>query len=229
MPLSHVDCWIFDLDNTLYPRTCRLFDQIDKLITAYVVDVTGYDWADARKLQKEFFAEYGTTLSGLMATRNVDPHHYLQKVHDIDYSPVAPNPALMDAIRALPGRKIIFTNADRGHAQNVLKRLGGEDVFEDIFGIIEAEFAPKPHNNSYEKFIANHGVAPTSAAFFEDMEVNLKVPHSLGMRTVHVVPGADFDGSKLEPFELERKDDEEHIHHVTDDLGTFLSPFARQA
>jgi putative hydrolase of the HAD superfamily len=229
MPLSHVDCWIFDLDNTLYPRTCRLFDQIDKLITSYVVDVTGYEWADARKLQKEFFAEYGTTLSGLMATRNVDPHHYLQKVHDIDYSPVAPNPALMNAIRALPGRKIIFTNADRGHAENVLKRLGGDDVFEDIFGIIEAEFAPKPHNPSYEKFLDAHAVAPETAAFFEDMEVNLKVPHNLGMRTVHVVPGADFDGSELEPFELVRKDSEEHIHHVTDDLGSFLRPFGAKA
>ncbi|MCF4097501.1 pyrimidine 5'-nucleotidase [Maritalea mediterranea] len=229
MPLSHVDCWIFDLDNTLYPRTCRLFDQVDKLITAYVVDVTGYEWADARKLQKEFFAEYGTTLNGLMATRNVDPHHYLERVHDIDYTPVAPNPGLMDAIRALPGRKIIFTNADRGHAQNVLKRLGGEDVFEDIFDIIQAEFEPKPHNPSYARFMDAHAVAPQNAAFFEDMEVNLKVPHSLGMRTVHVVPGADFDGSELEPFELERKDDEEHIHHVTDNLGAFLSPFARTA
>lgn len=101
-----------------------------------------------------------------MATRNIDPHHYLQKVHDIDYSPVAPNPALMDTIRALPGRKIIFTNADRGHAENVLKRLGGDDVFEDIFGIIEAEFEPKPHNPSYEKFLHAHAVAPQNAAFF---------------------------------------------------------------
>ena len=227
MPLSDVRNWVFDLDNTLYPRECRLFDQIDKLITAYVSDVTGLEHAPARMLQKEFFREYGTTLRGLMATRDVDPHHYLSKVHAIDYTPVDPDPALMSAIRNLPGQKLIFTNADTAHAEAVIDRLGGSDIFDGIFDVVDAEFEPKPHRGPYDKFLRDHDVDPTSAAMFEDMEKNLVTAHEVGMRTVHVIPGDGFEDNSLEAFELERKDDHDHVHHVTSDLATFLKPFSQ--
>lgn len=226
MPLSHIHHWVFDLDNTLYPRTCRLFDQIDKLITAYVADITGLDPVPARKLQKDFYRDHGTTLRGLMATRDVDPHHFLSKVHDIDYSPVQPNPKLISAIKALPGQKLIFTNADVGHAEAVIDRLGGRDVFDGVFGIVEANFEPKPFRRPYEKFLADHDVNAKQAAMFEDMEKNLLTAHEIGMGTVHVIPDADFVDDSLEDFELQRKDDHDHVHHVTDDLTSFLTPFA---
>jgi len=226
MPLSDVRYWVFDLDNTLYPRTCRLFDQIDVLITQYVADVTGLERDDARKLQKQYYREHGTTLRGLMATREVDPHHFLSKVHDIDYAPVDPDPELMDAIKALPGKKLIFTNADTGHAEAVLHKLGASDVFDGIFDVVDAGFEPKPFRGPYDRFAAKHGVDPKSAAMFEDMEKNLVTAHDMGMRTVHVIPTDDFEDDSLEDFELERKDDHDHVHHVTNDLAAFLKPFA---
>jgi len=229
MPLSDVRTWVFDLDNTLYPRTCRLFDQVDKLITAYVAEVTGLDPIPARKLQKQFYREHGTTLRGLMASRDIDPGHFLSTVHDIDYSPVQPDPALISAIKALPGKKLIFTNADVGHAEAVIDRLGGNHIFDGVFGIVEADYEPKPFRRPYEKFLQEFNVDAQSAAMFEDMEKNLLTAHEIGMRTIHVIPDSSFEDDSLEDFELERKDDHDHIHHVTDDLATFLDRFARSA
>src|SRR5215204_162055 len=122
--LSHVTDWVFDLDNTLYPRECNLFAQIDMLISHYMVGVTQLPFDEARALQKAYYRDYGTTLNGLMQRHEVDPDHFLNTVHAIDYSPVAAHPDLVDAIRALPGRKFILTNGDVGHARAVLNRLG---------------------------------------------------------------------------------------------------------
>src|SRR5262245_30506659 len=118
--LSHVTDWVFDLDNTLYPRECNLFAQIDLLISDYMVSVTQLPYAEARALQKAYYRDYGTTLNGLMQRHEVDPDHFLATVHAIDYSPVAAHPDLIGAIRALPGRKFILTNGDVGHARAVL-------------------------------------------------------------------------------------------------------------
>lgn len=220
---ANVENWVFDLDNTLYPRTCRLFDQIDIKITDYVEKITGLERTEARLLQKKFFREYGTTLSGLMATRDIDADAYLNAVHDIDYSSVDPHPELIKAIKALPGRKLIFTNADTGHTESVLARLGASDLFDGIFDIRDANLQPKPDKVAYDAFYAHFDVDPAKAAMFEDMQKNLLVPHQTGMRTIHVIPDASFSDDTLEPFELERKDDEPHIHHVTDDLAAFLA------
>lgn len=220
---AHIDTWVFDLDNTLYPRSCRLFDQIDIKITDYVTEITGLERTQARLLQKKYFKEFGTTLSGLMASHTIDTDAYLNAVHDIDYSSVDPHPELVQAINALPGRKLIFTNADTGHTVSVLKRLGASDLFEGIFDIRDAKLIPKPERAAYDDFCAHFDVDPTKSAMFEDMEKNLAVPHTIGMRTVHVIPDPSFSDDSLEPFELERKDDAPHIHHVTDDLAAFLA------
>src|SRR4051812_16846543 len=133
--LSHVTDWVFDLDNTLYPRTCNLFAQIDVLITHYVMSVPQLEFDAARALQKGYYRDYGTTLNGLMQTHEIDPDHFLNTVHAIDYSPVVAHPNLVDAIRALPGRKFILTNGDVGHARAVLRRLGGDELFEHVYDI----------------------------------------------------------------------------------------------
>jgi putative hydrolase of the HAD superfamily len=151
--LDHVTDWVFDLDNTLYPRECNLFAQIDTLITHYMMSVTKLEFIPARTLQKEYYRDFGTTLNGLMQRHEVDPDHFLSTVHSIDYSPVAANTALIEAIRALPGRKFILTNGDVGHARAVLGRLGpADDLFEDVFDIRAMSYRPKPLPEAYDTF-----------------------------------------------------------------------------
>lgn len=220
--LSHVTDWVFDLDNTLYPRECNLFAQIDMLISHYMVSVTNLAFSEARALQKTYYRDFGTTLNGLMQKHDVDPDHFLKTVHDIDYSPVSPHEDLVEAIRALPGRKFILTNGDVGHARSVLHRLGNADeLFEDIFDIRAMRYTPKPLPEAYEAFFAAHGIEVERAAMFDDLEKNLRVPHERGMTTVQVVAGADFAHDQVEAWELEQTGGE-HVHHVTADLAGFL-------
>ena len=219
--LSHVTDWVFDLDNTLYPRTCNLFAQIDTRITNYVMDVTKLEFEDARALQKSYYRDFGTTLNGLMQRHEIDPDHFLTSVHAIDYSPVIADPHLVEAISALPGRKFILTNGDVGHARAVLAKLGGNDLFEHVHDIRAMTYMPKPHKAAYEGFFALHGIDPTRAAMFDDLEKNLVVPHEVGMTTVQVVAAEDFAHEQVEAWELGRAAGP-HVHHVTDDLARFL-------
>ena len=220
--LDNVTNWVFDLDNTLYPRSCNLFAQIDILITRYVMDVTGLDQVPARRLQKDYYRDHGTTLNGLMDIYGIDPEHYLSRVHAIDYSPVLADPELVDLIKTLPGRKFVFTNADTGHAGAVLERLGARDLFDGVFDIRAAGFTPKPEPLAYEVFLQNFNILPQKAAMFDDLEKNLMVPHLMGMNTVHVVASEDFAHDQVDNWELSRVDGAQHIHHVTADLVTFL-------
>ncbi len=221
---AHVTDWIFDVDNTLYPRTSNLFAQVDRLITGYVMEVTQLDFDAARLQQKAWYRDHGTTLRGLMHVHGVDPDHFLSIVHDIDYSPVAAHPELVDTIRALPGRKFILTNADTGHAAAVLARLGGsEDMFDGIVDIRAMKYSPKPTPEAYAALLEGHGIAPDRAAMFDDLEKNLVVPHESGMRTVQVVAPEDYVHDQIEAWELARTADAPHIHHRTDDLFGFLS------
>ncbi|MEZ5801199.1 MAG: pyrimidine 5'-nucleotidase [Nitratireductor sp.] len=218
---THVTDWVFDLDNTLYPRHCDLFSQIDWRMTAYVEKLTGLQKDEARLLQKRLYREHGTTLNGLMREFDIDPHHYLADVHDIDYSQVEHNPALGEAIAKLPGRKHIFTNGDVRHAENTLAAIGiSVRHFDSLFDIVASNFNPKPMREPYDAFLGAHDIAPRNAAMFEDMPRNLTVPKEMGMVTVLIVPMAGKDHS-AEAWELEGGTDP-HIDHVTDDLHDFL-------
>lgn len=221
--LNHVTDWIFDLDNTLYPREYDLFAQIDVLITRYVMDVTGLPHDPARDLQKSYYQQYGTSLRGLMADYSIDPEHYLSTVHAIDYSAVLAHPALVAAIAALPGRKFIFTNADLGHANAVLTRIGGAELFDGMFDIRDAQFVPKPARVSYERFVAQFSIEPERAVMFDDLDRNLLVPHEMGMATVQVVPASTYVLKDRDQWDLTPDDSAPHVHHVTDDIATFLS------
>ena len=218
---EHVTEWLFDLDNTLYPRECNLFAQIDVLITHYVMDVTALDFTEARLLQKSYYREYGTTLNGLMLRHSIDPDHFLKTVHAIDYSPVEPHPGLIEAIRALPGRKFIFTNGDVGHATAVLDRLGGGGLFEVIHDIRAMDYQPKPLPHAYDTLLSTYGIDPKRAAMFDDLDKNLLVPHERGMKTVQVVAGEDFTHSQVEAWEL-ASGTGPHVQHSTADLAGFL-------
>lgn len=223
---THVDTWVFDLDNTLYPRHINLWQQVDARIRDYVVTFLRLPPGEAYAVQKELYKRYGTTMRGLMTEHGLDAHDYLAYVHDIDHSPLEPDPALGAAIAELPGRKLILTNGTRAHAEAVLKRLEINPHFEDVFGIIEAEFEPKPSSQTYERFFARHAIEPTRAAMFEDLARNLEVPHRFGMTTVLVVPEAGNDLGQ-QPWEMEGRD-APFVDHVTDDLTGFLARIIKQ-
>lgn len=216
-----VEAWVFDLDNTLYPPSSDLFSQIDVRISDYIARHLGLSAEDARLKQKAFYRDYGTTLRGLMIEHDIEPDAFLEYVHDIDYSPVVPNPALGRAIARLPGKKYIFTNGDRPHAERTAARLGIAEHFDDIFDIVAAGLLPKPNLETYNLFIEKTGVSPVRAAMFEDLSRNLAVPHGLGMRSILLVP----EGTRAvfrEEWELEGRN-APHVDFVTDDLTGFLN------
>jgi putative hydrolase of the HAD superfamily len=217
---SHVDTWVFDLDNTLYPHHLNLWQQVDERIREFVGKFLDIGREEAFRVQKDYYRRYGTTMRGLMTEHGLNPDDFLDFVHEIDHSPLTPNAALGAAIEALPGRKLILTNGTRKHADAVMRRLAIDHHFEDVFDIVAAELEPKPQPQTYDRFLKAHGVDPASAAMFEDLARNLAVPHALGMTTVLVVPPGTREVFR-ESWELEGPG-EPHVDHVTDDLAGFL-------
>ncbi|MBZ8133813.1 pyrimidine 5'-nucleotidase [Afifella sp. IM 167] len=220
-----VEAWVFDLDNTLYPRDSNLFVQIDDRIRAYVQKLLDVDADEAFRIQKGFYEEHGTSLRGLMLEHDVDPDSFLAYVHDIDRSALKPAPQLADAIRRLPGRKFIFTNGSRAHAEKTAEQLGFTDHFEDIFDIVAAQLMPKPRPETYDRFMKRFHVEPEKAAMFEDLSRNLLVPKEIGMRTTLVVPTGTREVFH-EEWEMEGHQGAPHVDFVTDDLATFVEDIA---
>jgi putative hydrolase of the HAD superfamily len=222
---THIDTWVFDLDNTLYPHHVNLWQQVDKRIGEFVGAWLKVSPQEARRIQKDYYRRYGTTMRGMMTEHGVRADDFLAYVHQIDHSPLEPNPAMGAAIASLPGRKLVLTNGSTDHADKVLQRLGIDAHFEAVFDIIAADLEPKPAAQTYQKFLGDHRVDPGKSAMFEDLARNLVIPHQLGMTTVLVVP----DGTRevlREDWELEGRDDS-CVDHVTDDLTAFLQGLAR--
>jgi putative hydrolase of the HAD superfamily len=219
-----VETWVFDLDNTLYPHHLNLWQQVDARIRDYIADFLHVTHDEAFRLQKDYYRRYGTILRGLMEEHALDPDNFLEIVHQIDHSPLAPDPALGAAIAKLPGRKLILTNGTRRHAEAVMRRLEIEQHFEDVFDIAAADLEPKPRPKVYDRFLARHRVDARKAAIFEDLARNLEVPHALGMITVLVVPAGSREVLR-EEWELSGRD-APHVDHVTDDLAGFLRNIA---
>ena len=211
--MDHVDVWIFDLDNTLYPASCNLFEQVRQRIGGFIAERFALDMEDARALQRRYFLKYGTTLRGLMTVDGIPPGEFLDYVHDIDVTPVPPSPELNETLGALDGRKLIFTNGSAGHAEQVMDRLGVARHFEAIVDIVASDYLPKPDRRPYDRMIAAHGIDPKSAVMVEDMAVNLVPAHALGMTTVWVRTEHDWAGPK--PGET-------HVDREIDDLAGWL-------
>lgn len=217
---SHVKDWIFDLDNTLYPHEVDLFAQIDYNMTGFVAELLGLSREDARVIQKQYYHEHGTTLKGLMIHHKIDPAAFLSHAHDIDYSILKPNADLAESIKALPGRKFIFTNGSVKHAEDAATALGIVDLFDDIFDIVAADYLPKPAHETYERFVNRNGINGATAAMFEDLPRNLSAPKNLGMKTVLLVP-KNAPQVIMERWEIPAESDE-HIDYIVDDLKAFL-------
>lgn len=214
----HVDTWIFDLDNTLYPASCDLFSQIDARMRQYLAGYFGCSEEDARRIQKDYYRDHGTTLSGMMKMHAMEPGPYLTFVHDIDLAVVDPNPRLAAALDRLPGRKIIFTNGSIAHAARVTERLGIAGHFGEVVDIASTGYVPKPDRQAFDAMTAQSRITPKSAAMFEDIARNLVVPAEIGMTTVWVRNESPW--SKQGPEWP--KAAPEHIHYEADDLASFL-------
>lgn len=223
---EHVETWIFDLDNTLYPHNVNLWQQVDERIRDYIADFLKVTHEEAFRLQKDYYKRYGTSMRGMMTEHGMRSDDFLDFVHQIDHSPLEPNPALGDTIEKLPGRKVILTNGTRRHADAVLARLGIERHFQDVFDIIAAKLEPKPSPQTYDRFLEALKIEAATAAMFEDLARNLAVPHALGMTTVLVVPEHSREVFR-EEWELEGRD-APHVDHVTDNLTAFLRAISRR-
>jgi putative hydrolase of the HAD superfamily len=224
---ERTQAWVFDLDNTLYPADCKLFAQVDQRMGEYIARYLGVPFAYARHLQKTYYRQFGTTLSGMMQVHRMDPQAFLDYVHDLDLSVVAEHPGLAQAIAALPGRKFIFTNGSVAHAERVAGKVGVRHLFDGIFDIVAADYVPKPVPACYDAFLRLHEVEAGTAAMFEDMPHNLEAPHALGMTTVLVRSDYDHDHPVQKAMRTWREPPE-HVHHMTDDLAEFLRAVSPQ-
>lgn len=208
---SHVTTWVFDLDNTLYPSSARLFDLIEVRMTDWVMRSLKVDRAEADRLRFQYWQDHGTTLAGLMRLHGVDPGPYLEEVHDIPMDRLTPDPDLAARIGALPGRRIVYTNGCAPYAERVLAARGLAGLFDAVYGVEHADFEPKPDRRAFDRVFARDGLEPRRAAMFEDDLRNLEAPFALGMKTVHVAPA---------------RQDAAHVHYHTDNLSGFLQALA---
>lgn len=208
--LVHIDTWLFDLDNTLYPVETEFMTLIEGRMTDFMEKVTGLPRDEARAIQKKYYHAHGTTLAGLIAHHDIDPEDFLTEVHDVSLDRLTPDVKMAEALMRLPGRRLVFTNGSAAHAERVLERLQIAHAFEDIFHISAADYIPKPSPLTFEKMMARHGVSAAGSAFFEDSQVNLAPAAELGMTTILVGPHAAASTADF-------------VHHRTNTLVAFLA------
>jgi putative hydrolase of the HAD superfamily len=216
--LRHIKTWIFDLDNTLYHADSNLFVEIELRMTEFIAHRLDVHPGEAYALQHLYYRSYGSTLSGLVQCDGVDPEEFLSYIHDIDLSPLRPDPALRTAVMRLPGRRAIFTNGCRNHAERVLKQIGLEGLWDDVWDIRTLGYVPKPQPQAYTRIVEIGGFDPTAAAMFEDMARNLVPAFDLGMTTIFIQNTSRWT---LQGPDV-AKTPHHHIHHEIDDLANFL-------
>ena len=214
----HIDTWIFDLDNTLYHADSNLFAQIELRMTDFIARLLDVHPGEAYALQHMYYRSYGSTLSGLVECNDVDPEEFLDYVHDIDLSGLLPNPQLRTAIARLPGRRYIFTNGCRKHANRVLNQIGLNGVWDDVWDIRTIGWVPKPQPEAYSRIVEVGGFDPRTAAMFEDMARNLTPAYDMGMTTVWLQNGSRWSLQGPETAHITHN----HVHHEIDDLADFL-------
>lgn len=217
--LRTAECWVFDLDNTLYPASSSLFPAIETRMRRYIEARLGLRAEAADALRASLFRSHGTTMQGLIALHGIDPASFLDYVHDVDLAPLDGAPALGGHLAALPGRKVVFTNGSVAHAERVLGRLGIAAAFDGIFDIVAAGHRPKPAPEPYRAMVEAFAIAPEQAVMVEDMARNLVPAAALGMTTVWLTSETDWA--------CEGRGD--HIHHVADSLDGFLATLLRPA
>ena len=215
--LQSVRNWIFDLDNTLYPAGANLFAQIEARMGAYIARRLGVDLVEAKRLQKRYFHDHGTTLAGLMAEHGVDPHEFLDFVHDVEMDVLTHDAPLAAAIARLPGRRIVFTNGDAPYAARVLARLGLAELFDAVHDLHAMRYVPKPQQQAYVGMVAALGIDPAQSLFAEDMARNLVPAKAMGMTTLWIDNGSEQGPADAPPPERAA------IDFITGDLTQWLT------
>jgi len=211
--LSKIKFWLFDLDNTLYSGDTKVFDQVDKKMSKFISEKLNVSLEEAKKIQKNYFHEYNTTLNGMIKNHDINANEFLEFVHDVDLEFLKEDEPLKTEIEKLKGKKIIFTNGSRAHASNVTSRIGIEQLFDGVFDIVDSDFYPKPSIEPYKKIIENYKIIPEYCIFFEDIARNLKPAYELGMKTVWI--------ENNEPWAA-KYSDEEFVNYKTGSLTKFL-------
>jgi putative hydrolase of the HAD superfamily len=209
---------VFDLDDTLYPRSLGLHRQMKQRVVLFIADHMKIGHAAAEAVHLDYYERYGATLQGLIELHDVAPQAFLNFIHDVDLSVLRRDEGLIAALRALPGRRIILTNASRGHATAALGAMGMADLFDAVGSIEDSGFVGKPHLSAFSSLFEAHGIEPATSAMFEDRAGNLAVPHDLGMKTVLVVEPVIGDA---DTFVKPR-----HVDAVVADLAAFLRDVA---
>jgi len=217
---AHVRDWIFDLDNCLYPASAGLFDLIDQRMGGYIERLLGCDPVEARRIQKSHFHEHGTTLAGLMAEHDVDPHHFLGDVHDIALDRIVPDDRLAAGLARLPGRKFVFTNADAPYAHRVLAAIGVDGHFDGLHDIHASELKPKPDPHGYALLCHRFVIDSSHAVMVEDMAGNLRSAKALGMTTIWVDNGSERGAHGADPA---------FIDHTIADVGEWLATILKDS
>ena len=205
--------WIFDLDNTLYSGKTKVFEQVDKKMSKYISDKLNISIDEAKKIQKNYFHKYNTTLNGMIKNHKINPEEFLESVHDINIDFLQKDLELAKEMEKLEGKKIIFTNGSKKHAINVTKRIGINQYFDDIFDIVDSDFIPKPAIEPYKKLVEKHNIDPNLCVLIEDIARNLKPAYEMGMKTVWIeneVPWA------------KKFSDANFINYKTNNLSEFL-------
>lgn len=215
--LREIETWVFDLDNTLYPPSASMFDEIDRRMCAYIAEFLDIAHAEAYRVQKRYFREHGTSLKGMMVNHDMDPGPYLDFVHEVSVDMVQPDPQLNQALEALPGRKVVFTNASDRHAERVLERLGVGHHMDGVFDIIAADYVPKPEPPVYDQLVTHFDFDPTRAVMVEDVARNLKPAADLGMTTVWVITDRAWASAEAEDIKPD---------HTVTDLSAWLAEIA---
>ena len=211
--LSKIKFWLFDLDNTLYSGDTKVFDQVDKKMSKFISEKLKVSLKEAKKIQKNYFHEYNTTLNGMIKNHDINANEFLEFVHDVDLEFLKKNEPLKTEIEKLKGKKIIFTNGSKAHASNVTSRIGIEQLFDGVFDIVDSDFYPKPSIEPYKKIIENYKIEPEYCIFFEDIARNLKPAYELGMKTVWI--------ENNEPWAA-KFSNEEFVNYKTVSLTKFL-------
>ena len=215
-----IDTWIFDLDNTLYSAESGIFQQVHELMGKFVSRELGIDIKTAKTIQKKYFKQHGTTLRGLMDNHGVNPDIFLKEVHNLDYSIVKPNNKLNNELAKLKGRKIIFSNANKEHVDQILKKLNLTDMFDKIFDIKSANYIPKPEIKPYREIIEKYKIEPRKAIMFDDIAKNLVPAKNVGFTSVWIDIGYENISDNIESSK-------NYLDFKTNDLTLFLDEVNR--
>ena len=213
---NKINTWIFDLDNTLYSADSGIFQQVHTLMGEFISKNLNIDIKESKELQKKYYKQHGTTLRGLMDNHGIDPDHFLFEVHNLDYSIVGPNKELNEELEKLEGRKIIYTNANLQHAENVLEKLDLTHMFKEIFDIKSANYIPKPEILPYQKIITDFDIDSSRAAMFDDIAKNLVPAKKVGFASVWIDAG-------YENFSDDIANSKKYLDYETKDISKFLN------